>query len=145
MHDQDNCYTTWIFISKEFKSILIHIGVNDLLNYSNQSRNDSLINNIICMVEKCRSYGVKIVFLSGIVFMRRGKSDILLQVHNIISNFYNTNGLYYRDICNIRTDGLYKDSLHLIDKGNIVLVNNFIINLNQNILTTHIHYPPDVF
>ena len=78
-------------------------------------------------------------------FHEEGKIGHLIQVHNIISNFYNTNGLYYRDICNIRTDGLYKDSLHLIDKGNIVLVNNFIINLNQNFLTTHIHHPPDVF
>ena len=89
------------------------------------------MNNIICMVEKCHNYGVKNNFLSGIVFMRRVSLDILVQVHNMISNFCSTNGLYYIDNRNIRADCLYKDSLHLLDKGKIVLANNFIINLNQ--------------
>ena len=59
-----------------------------------------------------------------------------------ISNFCNTNGLYY---INVRANCLYKDGLHLTDKGKTVLANNFIINLNQNFLTTHIHHLPDVF
>ena len=37
-------------------TVVIHIGVNDLLNYSNQSRIDSLMTNIKCIVEKCRNY-----------------------------------------------------------------------------------------
>ena len=49
-------------------TVLIHIGVNDLLNYRNQSRIDMLMKNIICMVEKCRNYGVNKIFLTGIVF-----------------------------------------------------------------------------
>ena len=65
-------------------TVVIHIGVNDLLNYSNQSRTDSLI---ICMFEKCRNYGVKNIFLSGIVFTTRVSLGILIQVHNMISNF----------------------------------------------------------
>ena len=126
-------------------TVVIHIGVNDLINYSNQSRTDSLMNNIICMVEKCRNYGVKNIFLSGIIFTTRVSLDILIQVHNMISNFCNTNGLYYIDNRNIRADSLYKDGLHLLDKGKIVLAKNLIINLNQNFLTTHIHNPPDAF
>ena len=112
-------------------TVVIHIGVNVLLNYSNQSRIDSLMNNIICNVEKCRNYGVKNIFLSGIIFTTRVSLDILIQVHNMITNFCNTSGLYYIDNRNIRVDCLYKDGLHLIDKGKIVLANNFIINLNQ--------------
>ena len=135
-------------------TVVIHIGVNDLLNYSNQSRIDSFMNNIICMVEKCRNYGAKNIFLSGIVFTTRVSLDILIQVHNMISSFCNSNGLYYIDNRNIRADCLYKDGLHLIDKGKIVLAidkgkivsaNNFIINLYQNFLTTHMHHPPDIF
>ena len=61
------------------------------------------------------------------------------------SNFCSTNGLYYIGNINISADYLYKDGLHLLDKGKIVLVNSFIINLNQNFLTTHIHHLPDVF
>ena len=126
-------------------TVVIHIGANDLLNYSKQSRIDSLMNNIICVVEKCRNYGLKNIFLSGIVFTTRVILDILIQVHNIISNCCSTNVLYYIDNRNIRVDCLYKDGLHLLDKGKIVLANNFIINLNQNFLTTDIHHPPDIF
>ena len=77
-------------------TVVIHIEVNDLSNYSNQSRTDSLMNNFICMVEKCRNYGVTNIFFSGIVFMTRVSQDILMQVHEMISNFFNANGLYYR-------------------------------------------------
>ena len=71
--------------------------------------------------------------------------DILIQVHDMISNFCNTNGLYYIDNRNIIADGLYKDGLRLLDKGKVVLANNFIINLNQIFLTRHTYHPPDVF
>ena len=63
----------------------------------------------------------------------------------MISNFCNTNGLYYIDNRSIRADGLYKDSLHLLDKGKIILAENSITSLNQKFLTTHIHHLPDVF
>ena len=69
------------------------------------------------MVEKCHNYGVKNTFLSGIVFMTTLSLDILIQVYNMISNYCNTKGLYYIDNKNIRADGLYKDGLHLLDKG----------------------------
>ena len=54
----------------QFVAVVIHVGVNDLLNYSNQSRIDTLMNNIKCMVEKYRNYEVNI-FLSGMVFTMR--------------------------------------------------------------------------
>ena len=43
--------------------------------------------HVICMFEKCRNYGVKNIFLSGIVFTTRVSLRILIQVHNMISNF----------------------------------------------------------
>ena len=99
----------------QFDTVVIHIGVNDLLSYSNQSKINSLMNNIKCMAEKCRSYGVKNTFLSGRVFTASVSLDLLIQVHDMISNFCNTNGLYYIDNRNIRADCLYKDGLRLID------------------------------
>ena len=133
------------YMDIQVDKVVIHIGVNDLLNQSNQLRIDLRMNNIICVVEKRNNYGVKNVFLSGIVFTTRVSLDILIQVHNMTSNFCSTNGLYYIDNRNVSADYLYKDGLHLLDKGKIVLVNSFIINLNQNFLTTHVHHLPDVF
>ena len=44
----------------QFDTAGIHIRVNDLLNYNNQSRIDSLINNIIWMVENAAIIVLKI-------------------------------------------------------------------------------------
>ena len=124
---------------------IIHVGVNNLLNCSKQSRIDSLMKNIISMVEKCRNYSVKSNFLFSIVSMTRISLDILIQVHNMISNFCNSNGLCYIDSRYIGAECLCKDGLHFLDKGKIVLAKNFIINLNQIFLIMHIHHPRDVF
>ena len=67
MHHQGNCNTHLEGIQVD--TVVIHIKV--ILNYSNQSRIDSLMNNIFCIVEKCRSYGVKNIFQSAIVLFGR--------------------------------------------------------------------------
>ena len=78
-------------------------------------------------------------------FHNEVKFGHLVQVHNMISRFCCTQGLHYIGNRNIKADFLYKEVLHLLDKGKIVLANNFIINLNENVLTTHIHHPTDAF
>ena len=62
-------------------TVVIHIGVNDLLSYSNQLRIDSLKNNFLFMAIKWRNYGVTNIFLCGI------RLDSLVQVYIMISNF----------------------------------------------------------
>ena len=48
--------------------------------------------------------------------------------------------IIYIDNRNIRSDSLYKDGLHLIDKGKAFLADNFIVYLNNNtFLETHTH------
>ena len=92
------------------------------------------MNNVICMVQKRRNYNPKNIFLFDIAFATRVSLDIFVQVHNMVFKFCSTNGLYYIDNRNIRAEYLYKDGLHHLDKGKIVLANNFTINLNQNFL-----------
>ena len=50
---------------RNFEVAVIHVGVNDLMN-SNDSV-DKLLKDIYSMGEKCKSSGVKKVFISGIV------------------------------------------------------------------------------
>ena len=65
--------------------------------------------------------------------------DILVQVHNMISNFCCTNGLYYIHNRNTRADCLYKKRLDLLDKEKILLTNNFTpptsYSLNQECIS----------
>ena len=49
--------------------------------------------------------------------MKRVSLDILVQMQIMISDFCSTNGIYYIDNRYIKADCLYKDDLHLLDKG----------------------------
>ena len=76
------------------------------------------------MTGKWRNDGVTNLFLCGIVLRQRevwtfwNRCILLSQIFDCTDNR------------NIRADGLYKDGLHVLDKGKIVLVNNFVISLN---------------
>ena len=40
-------------------AVLFHVGINDVLNDSNDSGLENVLNNLQQMVEKCRIYNVK--------------------------------------------------------------------------------------
>ena len=78
---------------------------------------DNLIYNIKRITEKCLMFGVKNVFISGLVYTTRVDVSLLERIHVLIFDFCRKNCFIYIDDRNIRTDSLYKDGLHLIDKG----------------------------
>ena len=52
---------------KSIDTVIIHIGINDLLTTSSRSGMDNLINNIKKITEKYLMFSVKSVFISGLV------------------------------------------------------------------------------
>ena len=77
-------------------------------------------------------FGVKSVFISGLVYTTRVDVSLLERIHVLIFDFCRKNSFIYIDNRNIRSDSLYKDDLHLIDKGKAFLADNFIVYLNNN-------------
>ena len=116
---------------KSIDTVIIHIGINDLLANSSRSGMDNLIYHIKKITEKCLMLGVKSVFISGLMFLYFKESMFwfLISVGKII----------YIDNRNIRSDSLYKDGLHLIDKGKAFLADNFIVYLNNTFLEMLTH------
>ena len=57
-------------------TIIIRVGINNLLNGSNEIQIDSLVQNIVAVIEKCRFYGKKFNFISGLVYTTTGKLSI---------------------------------------------------------------------
>ena len=47
------------------------MGVNDLLNDKSPSSIDDLVSNLVDIVNKCKSFGVMDLFVSGIAFDKR--------------------------------------------------------------------------
>ena len=106
---------------KSIDTVIIHIGINYLLTNSSRSGMDNLIDSIKKVTEKCLMFGVKSVFTSGLVCTTRVNVPFLERIHVLIFDLCRKISFIYIDNWNTRSDSLYKDGFHLIDKGKAFL------------------------
>ena len=115
-------------------TVLIHAGINDVLNNNSQSNTKNLLSNIKYMADKCHKFGEKNILISGFVFTTRISLEVLEKIHEKLHAFCSSYGLTYIDNRNIRGVHLCQDNLHLLQSGKKILFNNFISYLNSNFL-----------
>ena len=115
-------------------TVILHIGINDLLqdvaNNNNNLTDNSIKNfmkNIEQMVQKCRSFGVKRVFLSGITITTRISCQQLEEIQ-LVSLCEKIN-IIYTDNRNIFAVHLFKDFFNFN-------LNNFLCQTQQPIVMT---------
>ena len=111
------------------QTVIIHVGINDLLNDPGHSNVENILKNFRVMVKKCREFNVKNIFLSGLVYNKRTELSLLENLHLRIVELCSKNGIMYVDNRNIYGMHLYHDKLHLLPSGKRILINNFISNL----------------
>ena len=87
---------------KSIDTVILHVGVNDLLNGNSQSDVDNLMSNTHKIIEKCKQVGVRNIFVSSLVYTTRVSLPILERVHILISNYCSENACFYIDNRNIR-------------------------------------------
>ena len=115
----------------EFDVAIIHVGINDLLNcegdidqINNILRN---IEHIVYIVYKCRQYGVKNIFLSGLTITNRLPEQLIEEFNMSIRSICSqTPDCDYIDNANITLNEVYRYGLHLSGKGKYVLINNYL-------------------
>ena len=115
----------------EFDVAIIHVGINDLLNcegdidqINNILRN---IEHIVYIVYKCRQYGVKNIFLSGLTITNRLPEQLIEEFNMSIRSICSrTPDCDYIDNANITLNEVCRDGLHLSGKGKYVLINNYL-------------------
>ena len=107
-------------------AVILHVGVNDLLEDNSKSKIENLEKNLRSMVDKCHNYGVKNVFISGLVYTTRIGLPVLERTHEmIVHHLYYKLGVCYVDNRNIKRKYLRKDGLHLVESGKVILANTF--------------------
>ena len=116
-------------------TVLIHIGVNDILQ--SVSNMDRLLLNVREMVRKCRFFGVKNMFVSGLVYTRRIRVNILNDLQKKLVDICREMNVYYIDNTNIKGVSLFKDGLHLLDSGKKILAKNFVNSINNFLSVMH--------
>ena len=134
---------------RQINTVVIHVGINDILRDSSQSSIDGLLQKIKNMSLKYTTFRVKNIFISGLVCTTRINIGILEKNHVLIQKFCQEYGWFYVDNRNIRGKHLYKDGLHLMEEGKIILARNLIFCLNKatsnyflddNFLDKHTHH-----
>ena len=102
-------------------SVIIHVGINDLLN-------DVAINDLISNTEKigrtCVEKGVKDVIVSGIVYSRRLKKEMIDEANKRLEELCLQNEFLFLQNNNIKVEDLCKDGLHLDKNGKIIFFDN---------------------
>ena len=98
-------------------AVILHVGANDLLEDNSQSKIENLGKNLRSKVEKCHAYGIKNVFISGLVYTTRIGLPVLERTHEMIVHLCNKLDICYAYNRNIRRKHLWKDGLHLVEKG----------------------------
>ena len=102
----------------EFDVVIIHVGVNDLLNcQSDIDQMNNILRNTERRVYKCRQYGVKNIFLSGLSITNR-LSEQLINDYNISrSNICSqTPNCDYIDNVNTTLNEICRDGFHVSGK-----------------------------
>ena len=64
------------------ESVILHVDINDVLQNSTETNINSFFNNVREMAEKFRSYNVKNVFISGLVYPERFNVKTFENIHD---------------------------------------------------------------
>ena len=112
------------YLDRQINTVVIYVGINDILRDRSQSSIDGLLQNIQNMSLKCKKIGVKNIFISGLVHTIRINTDILEKIHVMIQNFCKKYDWFCVDNRNIKGKHLYKDDIHLTEEGKIMLGRN---------------------
>ena len=122
---------------KSFDTVILHAGVNDLLNDNSQPNVDILISNIHKIMEKCKQVELRNIFVSGLAYTARVSLPIVERIHNVISNYCRENASFHNYNRNVRGFCLHKHGIHLLESRNKILANNFFVYLIKYCLETH--------
>ena len=84
------------------------------------------------VVTICRSYGVNVVYVSGIK-CRPGYDREVKEVNHILYQKSYLHDFKFITNNNITSSHIFRDKIHLNDDGSKVLASNFIRAINNNI------------
>ena len=124
-----------VSLDKYTDTVVIHIGINDILNSA--SSVNVLLSNIKDMIKKCRNFGVKHIFISGLVYTKRIIIEFLENVLLKLVNVCKEMQVSFIDSRNVTGFYLFRDGLHLLESGKKLLANNFVSNFNNFLLVKH--------
>ena len=125
-------YSIPTLINENPDVVLMHVGINDILNMERTQVSEMQIaNKIIKIVNDYKKHGVEKVFVSGIAFCARVDQNRINTVNDILYRKADSNNYIFINNSMITKDDLWRDKLHLNEDGKISLANNYLGYLNH--------------
>ena len=103
--------------------VIVHVGINDVLNRFNQNQ---IIKNIQQMCITCKNFNVNQFIISGIVSFKRADNSVINYINENLKIESTTKGYQFLGNGNIKLDNLCTDGLHLGESGKNLLLDNYV-------------------
>ena len=127
---QLNHYTLPTLIEESPNTVVIHVGTNDL-KQKDKTKED-IAKEIMNIGITSRKHGAKNIVISSIVTRIGVNLDRKRkEVNMLLKDMCVKEGFYYLDNDNVTFDKLYKDGVHLVENGSVILANNILNFLNS--------------
>ena len=112
---------------------VIHGGCNDIQSRNGKSLSENEIANEIINIGKvCRENGVNEILISSLICRSSHHlNSKVTKVNDILKDLCYNEGFGFINNINITSQYLWKDGLHLIEAGKVILANNFIHSINN--------------
>ena len=132
---QLNHYVQPTLVDDKPDAILIHVGINDLLNNNGKKLIDveieELEQEIIDIGLRCKEAKVKNILISGITYSTKVDVNTIRRLNDIVKASCELNSFYYINNENVKKEHLWKDGIHLVNSGLVIIAKNFIYGINN--------------
>ena len=106
------------------------MGVSDILKLGSDI--DTVSKDIINIANHCKNFGLKQIIISGLTLTTRLKANLIYQLNKSIKELCQKHGYSFIDNSNVSSENLWQDGLHLNNSSKGVLLNNYIVTLNDS-------------
>ncbi|XP_057314887.1 uncharacterized protein LOC130656060 [Hydractinia symbiolongicarpus] len=125
-------YSLPTLVDKKPEIVVVHVGINDLLDIKrNKSSVNEIAEKIIKLSRVYIDHGVEKVFISSVIICTRIDFEFIKSLNHILENEAKKYGYIFIDNSNIMESNLWKDGLHLMESGKVLLANNFLFYINN--------------
>ena len=80
---------------ESFHTVLIHVGINDILRDQSELKQQLVLQNIMKVAHQCKDDGVKEIILSSAVTTSRVNADVLIHFNESLNNLCRANGFSF--------------------------------------------------
>ena len=108
----------------------IHEGLNDLLNSSSKKSVDEFCDDMIKIALRCGSHNIATIFISSIAYSTKVNLQLIRNLNGLFYKVCTKDGFHFVDNGAVSKCNLWKDGIHLLETGKVIITNNFISSIN---------------